>query len=491
MRDLKNYAQYYDESVTPPTWADTLSDVQVMLQNVRGGEFGIKAEKTITPTIASDSHDNSSTLYFTPFGIMMGGVMIAQPTPFALIDEMKEQISNATGALKYVGTIGNDGYLNSANPTEIPDVVTRTIANRMFMTTSSVGTVGEYPQFGNIGNIDAIDIQQFCDALANNYAELPDANEYFKLIIDGVSGEKARLYIPKHNGSTYAPVNKVITLPYVLTTQDVQDLYAVTQIQAAYNRTERPYVFLRDNDLDIEGHADIVGHSGDFLLGKPAIFVKYTQQTSPVTFQTLPSYTDVHSGYVFMVQGNATLISGDSSTKVYTGDMVIVNVDKTKTMGTSFTSSDFTIIASSANNIANRRSNGLMSSEMFAILDALGQNLVTEDYELIKATYDTYGVVKVAKKDAKTQGLTVSDGSLSLNLGVKCEDTLNQGVSINLYDVSSNTNITKSSQTINPLLPVAGVGENGHFGVIKVDGTTIIIDNNGVVSATAQPLVWS
>jgi hypothetical protein len=201
-----------------------------MLQNARNKAFGVKTEITINPAIASDSHANSSTLYFTPFGIMMGGVMIAQPTPFALIDEMKEQIANATGALKYVGTIGNDGYLNSANPTEIPDVVTRTIANRMFMTTSSVGTVGQYLEFGNIGNTDAIDIQQFCDALADNYAELPDTNEYFKLIIDGVNGEKARLYIPKHNGSTYAPVNKVITLPYVLTTQDVYDLYEVPSV---------------------------------------------------------------------------------------------------------------------------------------------------------------------------------------------------------------------------------------------------------------------
>jgi hypothetical protein len=187
-------------------------------------------------------------------------------------------------------------------------------------------------------------------------------------------------------------------------------------------------VFLRNNDPDIEGYTDIVGRSEDFLFGKPAIFVKYTQETSPVTFQTLPSYTDVHSGYVFIVQGSATLIPGDSSTKVYAGDMVIVNVDKTKTMGTSFTSSDFTIIASNANNIASRRSDGLMSSEMYAVLDTLDQRLVTEDYQLVKATYDTYGVVKVAMENSKTQGLIVDGGNLSLNLGVKCEDSLNSGV---------------------------------------------------------------
>lgn len=43
---------------------------------------------------------------------MMGGYMIAQPTPFDLIDEMVDTIANTSGALQYVGIIGEGSVVD-------------------------------------------------------------------------------------------------------------------------------------------------------------------------------------------------------------------------------------------------------------------------------------------------------------------------------------------------------------------------------------------
>ena len=263
-------------------------------------------------------------------------------------------------------------------------------------------------------------------------------------------------------------------MPYTLTAQDVADF-----IEGYAPNDNKTFLYLPTAG----------GNSQEPTSGAGIITNNTFKLVRGVKFEDVTKITDVHAGYTFMVQDSCRLISDDSSTNVSTGDMVIVANDilynSEDPQGLS--ASDFTIIRGQQTRMASRRVNGLMSSNMYAVVEALDNTLVDDNGDLIPATYNRLGVVSVGKNNSKTQGLLVDgNGALSLSLGATFTDLLNQGIEFKLWDTNSSTNITKSTQSIVPVIPAAS---SGSFGVVKVDGDTITI-NNGVISSAAR-LTWS
>lgn len=104
------------------------------------------------------------------------------------------------------------------------------------------------------------------------------------------------------------------------------------------------------------------------------------------------------------------------------------------------------------------------------------------------ATYNRLGVVSVNKKNSNTSGLIVDDnGGLELSLCTSVAES-DDGFAIALRDYGSSQVISKTKSGMpNPgIIPVAS---SSNLGVIKVDGTTIVI-NDGVISSAAR-LTWS
>ena len=447
---------------------------QEVLSNIQGSSIGFKAIGDLKEAEQRGAVQGSelvpNLIYFTPYGIMMGGHMIAEPTPEDEIEDIKSRLEDieavSGGALKFVGVINGDGCVEQINTAELPSLASQTSVTR----STSVYDNKVVYFHGTQKQITYIPIENIVSAICSQ----PIGSEGGVISLDH-SVSNLYLFLPSETASDYY-VNgqaKAITTPYTLTSQDISAIRTAYAGSYGGNRFEGSGVFL---------YIETTGSDAQALTQNTATFT-----SNAIKFEDLVSYSALDSGYVFVAQGSSTLIEGDSSSSVSAGDMVIISNDKLQVPNGKLIRSDFSIVRTGNTQLASPTQNGLMST---ASWDRLWNDLSPVGI----ATKSDLGQIMVG------DGLVVNESGKT---DVKLAPTFEQldtnyakGVQLKIYGRDNGADLLTGelhmpqvngvTVNYNPFIPTA---TQDRYGVLKI-GTGLSVSSEGVVSATAN-LVWA
>lgn len=441
-----------------------------VLTNISKDTVAFKADPNIDQTDVQSSQKSPNTIYFTPEGIMLGGWLIAEPTPYDRIEALEETVSSlesvSGGALKFVGVISEGGFVDGLNTQEFSqDVVERGYSNSQQMSGGSAyestnKVVGRTQLSGIFLNIEP-----FVESIVASL-DAANSNNPFNVTLDAIHANSftssLKLVIP--HGYAEENVNAEvidITLPHSFTIQEATNI-----------RTAKNY-----------GYAGTAGDHENapsgvmlYIAGVTGSSIQqFTQNTfllgRPLRLYSLAEVAGLEAGYTFVVQDNCIIIPGDNTTEAWPGDFVIINNDVAQGQGTHLTANDISIIHTSRTTLASNNSDGLMSSSDFALLHTI---------DVRRASSSQIGQVKVPTGcGLKVDSIT---GSLTTNLSLDLAQVSGlKGMRLFLGDTDNQDTLTSVDF---PQMT------NTSWGVARIDDDTIKMNNLGQLYSTAR-LTWS
>lgn len=470
------YDQYSVYNASTGTYSQTYGKYQESGASLSGVLTGIsynhddisfKADPVLDQQDIRNSQKSPNTIYFTPEGIMLGGWLIAEPTPYGRIEALETAVQNLEGvsgnALKFVGVISDNGYVDGLNVQEFPqEVIERNYSNSFKMS----GSTAYYSTNKIVGRSQLngvfLDIEPIVDRIVQSMQNA-NSNNPINVTLDSTQPiANLKLVIP-HGYADEAHDAEIIdiTLPHTFTLQECQN------IQLAKN----------------SGYAgELYDHNGAqsgvmlYIEGATGSGVQvFTQNTlllgRPLKFSALAPVAGLESGYTFVAQSSCTLIPGDSTTDVAPGDFVIINNDIPQDPNAVLTANDFSIIHTNRSVLANATTDGLMSAQDYSLLHNVADR---------RASSSQIGQVKIPNG----YGLKIDDqtGSLTTNLSLDLAAVSGlRGLRLFLDDADSEDALSSVD-----ILQAT----TANYGIVKIDDDTVKINNSGQLYATAK-LTWS